>query len=107
MMTVLHLHRAREAWRHLAHRANAGARPFTYGELSERVGCHPRAAGWFLRVIQEHCAEEGLPALQALAVYKATGLPGGGYAGSQRTPRAHAAELARVWSKRWPIEAPF
>ncbi|WP_375466114.1 hypothetical protein [uncultured Methylobacterium sp.] len=106
-MTVHHLQRAREAWLHLAYRANTGLKPFTYRELSEHVGCHPRSARWYLGVIQRHCAEHNLPALQALAVYKATGLPGSGYLGSRRTPEAHAAELARVYTVIWPTDAPF
>jgi hypothetical protein len=110
-MTVnyrLHEQRARRAWPHLVRHANGHKSPFTYGEISARVGVHWRAASWFLGVIQEYCRNRGWPPLQALAVNARTKIPGDGYVGSARTKPAHAAALKRVYRKKnWPLKAPF
>ncbi len=106
-MPVDHVERARQAWPILAKRANEKGKPFTYGELCAELGLHPRTASWFLGVIQEHCKREKLPALQALAVNKKTGLPGPGYAGSMRTPESHKAALHKVHHEHtWSLQPP-
>lgn len=88
--------RARKAWRILAARARAKRAPMTYGDLCAPLGLHPKAAGWFLGVIQDHCRKNGLPPLQALAVAKRTGVPGKGYTGSSRSVVQHRRAVARV-----------
>jgi hypothetical protein len=105
MNTRLHLARARRAWPILV-RAAARRTPLTYGELTAKLGLHWRAAGWFLGVIQRHCAAAGKPRLQAFAVNKQTRRPGKGYAG-KRGARAHERELDRVRAHRWSKKAPF
>ncbi len=105
MNTTLHRNRARKAWPILV-RAAATGTPLSYGDLSSRIGVHWRAASWFLGVIQRYCETSGLPRLQALAVNKRTGIPGGGYLGS-RGRRAHRRELLRVQAHRWGRKAPF
>jgi hypothetical protein len=81
--------------------------PFTYGEISGKIGLHHRSAAYFLGVIQEYCGQNSLPFLNALAVNKGTGLPGKGYTGSPRSYKAHQMELAKVRRKKWPKKAPF
>lgn len=109
MGKVDHKARARKAWPHLVRRARARGKPFTYTEIAERIGVHRRATAWFLGVIQTYLKKKGEPALQALAVYAATGLPGGGYHGSARTPEAHKRELEKVYAhaSKWSLTAPF
>ncbi|MBV9991308.1 MAG: hypothetical protein JOZ72_08435 [Alphaproteobacteria bacterium] len=104
----LHERRARRAWPHLVKCAKNAGPTFTYGDLSAKIGVHHRAARWFLGAIQRYCdaQRDGCP-LQALAVNKATGLPGTGYHGSPRTKKDHRAALMRVRKKRWPPKAPF
>jgi len=108
VQTPDHKARARRAWPILVKRARAGLPPLTYGELSGTLGLHARSAQWFLGVIQTHCSTRGLPPLQALAVNKATGVPGVGYVGSGRSPAQHARAVAavHVYGKKWPIAAP-
>lgn len=101
----LHRNRARRAWPHLVRAASAGT-PLSYGELTDKMGLHWRAASWFLGVIQRFCAAHDMPRLQALAVNKRTRVPGKGYAGA-RGRRAHAREVDRVRSHRWSKTAPF
>lgn len=108
-MAIDHTARARRAWPILVRRVLSGARPFTYGELCDRLGLHPRAAQYFLGKIQQYCRRKGWPRLQAFAVQgKKPWVPGAGYEGS-RTPAGHAAEIARVrkYGRRWPKKAPF
>lgn len=94
----LHRKRAREAWPLLVERARSSSpTPFTYGELCAKMtNTHHRAAAWFLGEIQTYCDQNGLAHLQALAVSKKTGLPGGGYWGSPRTTKDHKEELKKV-----------
>lgn len=106
-MTVDHVARARKAWPHLVRLAPKMS-PCTYGEISEKIGVHWRAAAHFLSVIQEHCRNEDLPPLQALVVNKASRLPGSGYVGSSRTHAAHQRALRKIGEyRRWPPKAPF
>lgn len=105
MNKKLHRHRAQQAWPKLVAAAKRG-QPLSYKELSASIGLHWRAASWFLGVIQRYCAKTGLPRLQALAVNKRTRVPGKGYAGG-RGRRAHAREVDRARSHRWPKTAPF
>ena len=105
---VLHKQRAKAAWPILVRRARTGARPITYGDLCAQMGggVHPRAASYFLGVIQSHCAKTPKGAkLQALAVNKATGVPGGGFHGMTGAV-GYAKELAKVKSWNWSLKAP-
>jgi hypothetical protein len=106
-MAVDHKSRARKIWPHLAKLAVKRRPPLSYGVLGGMVGVHPRVIRWPLGVIQRYCKEHGLPALQALAVNKKTRLPGVGYVGSPRTPRAHQTELRKVYNRSWKSTAPF
>jgi hypothetical protein len=106
-MKTDHNARARQAWPILVKRASEGEKPFSYGELCEPLGLHARSAQYFLGVIQEHCEKLKLPPLQALVVNKRTGLPGKGYYGSARSPKAHTEALKLVYARNWPRQAPF
>lgn len=106
-MAIDHVARARLAWPHLARRASRQEPPCTYVELCDKLGLHPRAARYFLGVIQNHCKLRGWPALQALAVRKNTRLPGPGYFGSARTRVDHQRMLQEVYEHSWPPKAPF
>lgn len=103
--TVDHIKRAKAAWPILVKRASSGAGPMSYGELCAQIGVHHRAASYFLGVIQRYCLENSLPKLQALAVNKRTGVPGGGYIG-KRGIQAHKREVALVNEHVWPRRAP-
>lgn len=106
-MAIDHEARARKAWPYLVARASKAQPPFSYGELSAKLGFHHRAAQWFLGVIQTQCRAQRLPPLQSLVVNCKTRLPGSGYYGSQRTHAAHARALALVYSEKWSKKAPF
>jgi hypothetical protein len=105
-MVIDHKLRARQAWPLLAARARGKLSPYTYGELCAQLGLHPRAAQYFLGVIQTHCKLNRLPPLQSLAVNKRTRLPGIGYSGSKRSRAAHTAAVQSVWSAKWSPTAP-
>lgn len=105
-MAIDHRARARKAWPVLVRLALAKKQPLTYGELCTKLGFHPRAAQWFLGVIQTHCKKSGLPPLQALAVNKRSRLPGKGYTGSARSRARHAAAVKNVHSYKWTKSAP-
>jgi hypothetical protein len=105
-MAIDHFARAEKAWPLLVQRAKSGGSPFTYGELCSLLGLHPRAAGWFLGVIQEYCYRHKLPPLQALVVNKKTRRPGHGYKGSSINAHIYDLELAEVRSHEWPLRAP-
>jgi hypothetical protein len=98
--------RARRAWPYLVDIANRRGR-ISYGDLCSKLKLHHRAAGWFLGVIQNYCRVNGLPPLQALAVNKATHIPGSGYAGSSRDGRAYRQALEAVYRTRWSKTCPF
>lgn len=106
-MEINHHARARKAWRHLVKRANSGGDLFTYGELAGKLGLHHRSTSWFLGVIQAHCADMGLPPLQALVVNKKTKLPGMGYRGSKRGKKSHQSAVEQVRAFAWSAKAPF
>lgn len=74
----------------------------TYGEICTRIGLHPRSARWFLGVIQEWCEITDRPALQAVAVYKESGLPGPGYIASPCGGPAYMKMLKEVYKYKWP-----
>jgi hypothetical protein len=57
--------RAKRAWELLIELAKH-KRYTTYGELGERMGVHSRTCRFFLGLIQEHCRERGIDALQSL-----------------------------------------
>jgi len=103
----LHISRARKAWPILVKRVSE-KKPtaFTYKELSDLIGVHWRAAGRYLSEIQEYCADQKLPRLQAFAVNGKTKVPGDGYKGA-RGKTKHAQEMAEVRLARWPKKAPF
>lgn len=103
----LHEGRARKAWPFLVKAAQKSDKPFTYKDIGGKIGVHHRVARFFLGKIQEYCGENGLPPLQALVVNAKTRLPGDGYIGSPRTPKAHNAALEKVRRYRWPLKAPF
>lgn len=77
----------------------------SYGELCQAIGIHHRASAYLLGVIQQFCADNDLPKLQALAVNKKTGVPGGGYAGA-RGRKEHLREVAKVNEYNWSARAP-
>lgn len=106
MRNDLHLPRAKAAWSLLVKRVRDGLEPFSYGELSNLVGAHPRSARYFLGIIQRYCDEHGPAPLQAFAVNSKTRMPGEGYHGSARTPADHAVAVANVRSAEWPLEPP-
>lgn len=106
-MAVDHKGRARQAWPYVARRATRGLPPYTYAEISAKIGVHHRVARYFLDVIQDECAARKWPPLQALAVRKDTRLPGTGYRGSAITHEAHQRALKAVYRHRWPEIAPF
>jgi hypothetical protein len=92
-----HRQRARRAWPILVSIAQQKG-TITYGELGRKLGLHVRSCGYFLGVIQEYlAAQRGIPKLQAVAVNKQTGIPGGGYNGVTN----HRAELTRVYTHNW------
>lgn len=101
-----HRKRARRAWPYLARRANSSKDPYTYKELTDKLGLHHRSAAFFLGVIQDYCRNKTWPPLQALVVNKRTRLPGSGYVGSSRTRSAHSKALAKVYRKQWPLKPP-
>ena len=105
---INHLKRARRAWPHLVKVANHPKNDFiTYGDLSAKIGLHPRAASWFLGEIQRFCKRKGYPPLQALAVYQRTKRPGGGYIASARNGPDYDKAVRRVKRFNWPPKAPF
>lgn len=105
-MAIDHHLRAKKAWPLLVRRARSKLPPYTYGELCNCLFLHPRAAQYFLGVIQIHCKLTGLMPLQALAVNKRTKLPGKGYSGSQRSYAAHKAAVEKVRRANWSINPP-
>lgn len=105
-MAIDHHLRARRAWPLLVKRAQGKLPPFTYGELCAQLNLHPRAAQYFLGVIQTHCKLNGLPPLQSLAVNKRSRLPGIGYSGSKRSRAAHTTAVQSVWNAGWSPKAP-
>lgn len=100
------LEQARAAWPHLVAAARAGT-VMTYGDLAGWVDLPPRRIGPPLELIQTECAARGWPPLQALAVYKATGMPGPGYTATARAGPGYVAALAAVRAFDWPDTAPF
>ena len=106
--TKLHTKRAREAWPFLVSRANSGGEPYTYIDLGREIGgVHQRVAGYYLGVIQDECAKQKWPMLQALAVNAGTKVPGRGYHGA-RGKEDHGAEIMRVRAKKnWSMVPPF
>ncbi|CCU71300.1 hypothetical protein [Thalassolituus oleivorans] len=100
-MAIDHFFRAKKAWPLLVKRAQTTCVPFTYKEISNRIGLHHRAARWFLSEIQEFCHENKLAPLQALVVNKKTRLPGEGYDGSVITYEAHQKALKKVRKENW------
>lgn len=106
-MALDHEARARRAWSLLVGRAKRRSEPLTYGELCARLGLHHRAAAWMLDLIQDWCAREKLPPLQALVVNSRTRLPGSGARGAGHDERAHRRALERVYEHGdWPSRAP-
>ena len=80
----------------------------TYGQLSERMGIHPRVCRFFLGLIQDHCLTNKLPPLQSLVVNKRTCLPGSGYMATPRDYRRIEEAQNRVFDYDWDgIRNPF
>lgn len=105
-MSIDHVARARDAWKHLVPLAKTDG-IMHYSDIAQAIGLHHRSAAWFLGVIQQHCKKYKLPPLQALVVNKQTGLPGYGYNGSAIDAKTHERVLKQVRSYQWPDEAPF
>lgn len=100
--------RARLAWKHLVKIArNKETSSICYSDLAKLMKLHHRATRWFLGVIQEQCALQGLPPLQALVVNKITGLPGTGFTGSPRDRKSYEKAVKQVREFHWPPKAPF
>lgn len=105
-MSIDHVARARDAWRHLVQLAKTDGIMY-YVDIASAIGLHHRSAAWFLGVIQRHCKEHQLPPLQALVVNMKTQLPGYGYSGSTIDAKSHQRVLKQVRNHQWPDEAPF
>ncbi len=86
---------------------DGGGDLLTYGNLAKKMRLHHRSTSWFLGVVQDYCADEDLPPLQALVVNKETMLPGAGYTGSERAKKLHQVTVDLVRSYAWPDKAPF
>lgn len=102
-----HVQRARDAWPLLVRRAETVEPPLTYGQICEPLGVHPKAARFFLKVIQQYCDSTNQPRLYALAVTKKDKLPGTGYKKVASADVSHNIELQRVRQHKWPAKAPF
>lgn len=107
MTTKLSTERARDAWPYLVDRALANGKPFTYKELSQRMGLHWRAAQWFLDVIYVYCDKKGWPCLAALVVNQVTELPGPGCTNWGTTKDDFRVALQKIHAHPWPPQAPF
>ncbi len=52
----------------------------TYGDLAQRIGCHPRAIGAVLGYLLYHVTEpRGLPLLTCIVLLKGSTVPGWGF----------------------------
>ena len=69
-----------------------------YGNLCERAGLPflTHGVGRFLGEIAEWCEENGWPPLNALAVNRATGMPGEGYDGAAGSDLLHWPQQVRA-----------
>jgi hypothetical protein len=102
-MPLDHQARAIRAWPVLVALARKRGEPMSYGELCARLRLHHRAAAPLLNLIQDFCARERLPPLQALVVNARTRLPGAGSSGSGSTAASHRRALERVYRhEAWP-----
>lgn len=101
-----HCARARLAWPHLVTIARQKGQ-ITYGDLTAKLGLHHRSAHWLLGVIQTHCEMHELPPLQAVVVYRKTGVPGLGYRATPAGGSAYKRALNRVYAAPWENRAPF
>jgi hypothetical protein len=88
--------RAWQAWSLLAFAAR-NRQTLTYEILAKLTGMHTAGIGAVLEPIQSYCMLNGLPALSALVVNKATGLPGVGFIAAEDVPR----EFVRIFEHDW------
>lgn len=108
MNIALHQQRARRAWPILIRTARTRERLLTYGQIGAMIGVHHRVCSYFLGMIQNHCRNAGIPALQVLVVNARTGLPGAGFTACRRTPGAIAETTRKVRNYFWKNESnPF
>lgn len=110
---------ARKAWPILVKVAKGelpseflGEGKITYGELCEKIGLsreyyRPAVTSYFLGIIQEYCRWRGVPPLQAVAVNKATGVPGKGYEATLRNGKEYEEALKAVYEYPWPEKPPL
>lgn len=88
--------RAWQAWSLLAFAAR-NRQTLTYEIVGKLTGMHTAGIGAVLEPIQSYCMLNGLPALSALVVNKATGLPGVGFIAAEDVPR----EFIRIFEQDW------
>jgi hypothetical protein len=88
--------RAVQLWSVLA-LAASNRQVLTYDIVARLTGVVRPSIGDFLRPIQQHCSEVGLPPLTAIVVSEQTGLPGEGFLAAADVP---AAQM-RVFQHNW------
>lgn len=88
--------RAWQVWSLLAFAAK-NRQTVTYEIVGKLTGMHTAGIGSVLEPIQSYCLLNGLPALSALVVNKATGLPGVGFIAAEDVPR----EFIRIFDQDW------
>lgn len=88
--------RAWQAWSLLAFAAR-NRQTLTYEIVGRLTGMHTAGVGAVLEPIQSYCMLNSLPALSALVVNKATGLPGVGFIAAEDVPR----EFIRIFEQDW------
>ena len=88
--------RAWQVWPLLALAAR-NRQTLTYEIVARLTGMATPGLGSVLEPIQSYCMLHGLPALSALVVNKATGLPGTGFIAAQDVPR----EFIRIFNHDW------
>lgn len=88
--------RAWQVWSLLAFAAR-NRQTLTYDIVAKLTGMHTAGIGAVLEPIQSYCLINGLPALSALVVNKATGLPGVGFIAAEDVPR----EFIRIFEQDW------
>ena len=74
--------RAAQLWSLLALAAR-NQEVLSYEMIGELTGLNKKGLGPYLGPIQNYCIRKKLPPLTAIAILKATGLPGDGFIGAQ------------------------
>ena len=111
MATEYSIENARLALPHLIECAGSH-KTITYGDLTAKIGRHPRAASHLLEHLLRMCHKLNIPTIGTLVVSKTTGLPGDGFVvdqgakkldfGGPEYRRQAEREQARVYAhKNW------